>query len=47
MPLSDALAAYDPSTLTDGLNSTPDGDAFYISNPALGLWAFERNMPAG
>ncbi len=32
---------YDPSKLTDGWNTLPDGEKiFYISNPALGLWAF-------
>ena len=35
MSLDDALAQYDPSELTDG----PHGDFFYVSNPALGLWA--------
>ena len=32
---------YNPDTLKDGLNRLPDGEEiFYISNPALGLWAF-------
>jgi nickel-dependent lactate racemase len=32
---------YDPSRLKDGWNTLPDGDRiFYISNPALGLWAY-------
>jgi len=31
---------YDPRKLKDGWNTLPDGDTiFYISNPALGLWA--------
>jgi len=31
---------YDPKKLKDGWNTMPDGEkAFYISNPALGLWA--------
>jgi len=31
---------YDPATLQDGWNTLPDGERiFYISNPALGLWA--------
>jgi nickel-dependent lactate racemase len=34
-------AKYDPETLVDGFNTLPDGEeVFYISNPALGLWAF-------
>ena len=32
---------YDPSSLKDGFNILPDGEEiFYISNPALGLWAY-------
>jgi len=31
---------YDPKKLSDGWNMLPDGEKiFYISNPALGLWA--------
>jgi nickel-dependent lactate racemase len=39
---------YDPSTLKDGWNILPDGERiFFISNPALGLWAFRgRFWPA-
>jgi hypothetical protein len=33
-------AKYNPDTLKDGYNSLPGGEEiFYISNPALGLWA--------
>ncbi len=41
------LARYNPDTLTDGVNVMPDGEEiFYISNPALGLWAVrERFQP--
>lgn len=40
MPLSEALKKYDPDKLTDGFNTLDDGEEiFYISNPALGLWA--------
>src|ERR1035437_8303146 len=32
---------YDPKKLKDGWNTQPDGEKiFYISNPALGLWAY-------
>lgn len=32
---------YNPDTLKEGFNTLPDGEeVFYISNPALGLWAF-------
>jgi hypothetical protein len=34
-------ARYNPAKLKDGWNFMPDGDKiFYISNPALGLWAY-------
>jgi len=33
---------YNPRTLRDGVNQMPDGETvFYISNPALGLWALK------
>jgi nickel-dependent lactate racemase len=39
---------YDPAKLHDGWNTLPDGERFfYISNPALGLWAYRgRFSPA-
>jgi len=34
-------AKYDPKKLKDGYNTMSDGEeVFYISNPAIGLWAF-------
>ncbi len=34
-------ANYNPEKLKEGYNTMPDGEEiFYISNPALGLWAF-------
>ena len=40
--LDDMMKRYDPNTLKDGLNRLPDGEeVFYISNPALGLWALK------
>jgi len=39
--LSEMLMRYDPKNLKDGYNTMPDGEEiFYISNPALGLWAY-------
>ncbi|MDR1672057.1 MAG: lactate racemase domain-containing protein [Bacteroidales bacterium] len=39
-PLAETLKRYDPQKLVDGLNTLPDGEeVFFISNPALGLWA--------
>jgi len=35
-------AKYNPGKLKDGYNTMPDGEEiFYISNPAIGLWAFK------
>ena len=40
--LNSALKKYDPGKLKDGFNIMPDGEEiFFISNPALGLWAYE------
>lgn len=45
MPLEDALRAYDINKLRDGFNSLENGEEiFYISNPALGLWADESKF---
>lgn len=39
--LAEMSRRYDPAKLKDGFNTLPDGEKiFYISNPALGLWAF-------
>lgn len=38
--LESVIAKYMPDTLRDGWNIMPDGEEiYYISNPALGLWA--------
>jgi nickel-dependent lactate racemase len=40
MPLDDAIKRYNPDKLKDGFNTLENGEEiFYISNPALGLWA--------
>jgi nickel-dependent lactate racemase len=40
MNLKQAYEKYDPARLKDGFNTLADGEEiFYISNPALGLWA--------
>ncbi|MDP4238773.1 MAG: D-mannonate epimerase [Bacteroidota bacterium] len=40
--LDEVTAKYNPSNLREGINIMPDGEEiFYISNPALGLWAFK------
>jgi hypothetical protein len=36
---------YNPKVLKDGWNTLPDGErVFYISNPALGLWAWRKRF---
>jgi len=44
-PLTDMLRRYDPNKLRDGMNVMSDGEeVFYISNPALGLWASKERF---
>jgi len=38
------LQKYDPSTLKDGWNRVDDEEIYYISNPALGLWAYRERF---
>lgn len=39
--LDEMLGKYEPDKLVDGFNTMPDGErVFYISNPAIGLWAY-------
>jgi nickel-dependent lactate racemase len=43
--LDATLKRYDPDKLKDGPNRLPDGEElFYISNPALGLWALKSQF---
>ncbi len=43
--LKDMEARYKPESLKDGYNTLADGEEiFYISNPALGLWASSRSL---
>jgi len=40
--LQTMMKRYDPKKLADGFNIMPDGEKiYYISNPALGLWAYK------
>lgn len=40
--LDEMTEKYNPDVLQDGFNTMPDGEEiFYISNPALGLWAWK------
>ena len=40
--IDQALQQYDISQLKEGFNTLPDGEEiYYISSPALGLWAYK------
>lgn len=40
-----SMQRYNPKVLKDGVNVMPDGEEiFYISNPAIGLWAVESRF---
>ncbi|SHE70327.1 protein of unknown function [Mariniphaga anaerophila] len=40
--IDEVTKKYNPETLKDGFNTMPDGEEiFYISNPAIGLWAYK------
>jgi nickel-dependent lactate racemase len=44
-PLAEMMQRYNPETLNDGVNILPDGEEiFYVSNPALGLWACKERF---
>ncbi|HLI76385.1 MAG TPA: hypothetical protein VKV02_05510, partial [Acidobacteriaceae bacterium] len=43
--LPEYLARYDPGTLRDGWNRVDGEEIFFISNPGLGLWAYEGRLP--
>jgi nickel-dependent lactate racemase len=43
--LNEMLARYNPVKLADGFNRMSDGEEiFFISNPALGLWAYKEKF---
>lgn len=43
-PLDKMLKKYNPETLKDGFNTVDGEEIFYISNPALGLWAYKERF---
>ncbi|MBR4172221.1 MAG: DUF2088 domain-containing protein [Kiritimatiellae bacterium] len=46
--LKELMARYDPAVLRDGFQTMPDGEEiFYISNPAIGLWAVPERFGNG
>lgn len=42
--LNDILKIYNRERLKDGININEEGEFFYISNPALGLWASQERL---
>ncbi len=42
IPYSEAAGKYDPRILKDGFHTEDGEEFFYISNPALGLWVFDK-----
>ncbi len=45
LPYDEAIKRYDPASLSEGMNTMPDGErVYYISNPALGLWAARQRL---
>jgi len=42
MPLDEAVKKYNPENLKEGYNKLFDEEIYFISNPALGLWALEN-----
>jgi hypothetical protein len=42
--VAEALKKYDPEKLRDGYNDVGGEEIFYISNPALGLWAHKSRF---
>ena len=44
LPYAEGVAQYDPTRLQDGYNVVNGEEVFFISNPALGLWAMEKDF---
>ena len=43
--VDEALARYNPETMTDGWNTMPDGErVFFISTPSAGLWSTRERL---
>jgi nickel-dependent lactate racemase len=38
--LNEMVERYNPATLSDGFNTVEGEEVFFVSNPALGLWAY-------
>ena len=44
--LASMMERYNPAHLTDGYNNVDGEEIFYISKPALGLWACKERFHA-
>lgn len=44
MPYEEAASKYNPAVLVDGYNNVNGEEVFYVSNPALGLWAYKETF---
>ncbi|MGI6567415.1 MAG: lactate racemase domain-containing protein [Limnochordia bacterium] len=42
--IDEALKLYEPAKLQDGFNTVNGEQVFFVSNPALGLWALKENF---
>lgn len=43
-PYEESIKTYNPETLKDGYNTVDGEEIFYVSNPALGLWALKEQF---
>lgn len=43
-PLVEMIERYPPSEMREGFNDNGDETVFYVSNPALGLWAVRERL---
>ena len=42
--IDEALKLYEPAKLQDSFNTVNGEQVFFVSNPALGLWALKENF---
>lgn len=42
--LNETVNKYDPEKLTDGFNTIDGEEVYYISNPGMGLWAWQQRF---
>jgi len=44
MPIEEALSRYDVHSLKNGFNTVNNEEIFFVSNPAIGLWAYKERF---